>query len=95
MQRVSYYHSFCGQSDKGKTVEEKVLLTLIGSKLMGYCKNLLSSAEPVEKEFDEIVQVILNHLNHKPLIYCSRIQVLLIKSMRNESVVQYMAELQT
>ena len=60
---------------------------------MGYCENLLSPAEPVEKEFDEIVQVTLSHLNHKPLIYCSRIQVLLIKSMGNESVVQYMAGL--
>jgi len=60
---------------------------------MGYCENLLLPAEPVEKEFDEIIQVILSHLNHKPLIYCSRIQVLLIKSMGNESVVQYMAEL--
>ena len=46
--------------------KKAVLLTVIGSKAYGLLRNLLSPAKQVEKEFDEIVQVMQNHLNPRP-----------------------------
>ena len=64
---------FCGEQNNRRTAEEgSILLTVIGSKAYGLLRNLLSPAKPAEKEFDEIVQVMQNHLNPRPLIIAER-----------------------
>ena len=73
--------------------KKAVLLTVIESKAYGLLRNLLSPAKPVEKKFDEIVQVVQNHLNPRPLIIAERFKFHRRGQGVNESVVQYVAEL--
>ena len=53
-----------------------VLLTVIGSKAYSLLRNLLAPAKPADKDFDEIVQVLQNHLSPKPLIIAERFKFL-------------------
>ena len=73
--------------------KKAVLLTVIGSKAYGLLRNLLSPSKPAEKEFDEIVQVMQNHLNPRPLIIAERFKFHRRNQGENESVAQNMGEL--
>ena len=73
--------------------KKAVLLTVIGLKAYGLLRNLLSPAKPAEKEFDEIIQVMQNHLNPRPLIIAERFKFHRRNQGENESVAQYVAEL--
>ena len=73
--------------------KKAVLLTVIGSKAYGLLRNLLSPTKPVKKEFHEIVQVMHNHLNPRPLIIAERFKFHRRSQGENESVAQYVAEL--
>ena len=50
-----------------------VLLMVIGPKAYGLLRNLLASAKPADKEFDEIVRVMQNYLSPKLLIIAKRL----------------------
>jgi len=70
-----------------------VLLTVIGSEAYGLLWNLLSPAKPAEKEFNEKVQVMQNHLNPRLLIIAERFKFHRRNQGENESVAQYVVEL--
>ena len=70
-----------------------VLLTVIGSKSYGLLRNLVSPAKPAEKKFEDIVEVMKNHLNPKPLIIAERFKFHRRNQGENESISQYVAEL--
>ena len=70
-----------------------VLLTVIGSKTYSLLRNLLAPAKPADKGFDEIVQVLQNHLSPKPLIIAERFKFHRRNQGESESVAQYLVEL--
>ena len=82
-------------ANKITEAEQKVavLLTVIGSKAYSLLRNLLAPAKPADKDFDEIVQVLQNHLSPKPLIIAERFKFHRRNQGENESVAQYLAEL--
>ena len=82
-------------ANKITEAEQKVavLLTVIGPKAYSLLQNLLTPAKPADKDFDEIVQVLQNHLSPKPLIIAERFKFHCRNQGENESVAQYLAEL--
>ena len=70
-----------------------VLLTVIGSKDYSLLQNLLAPTKLADKGFNEIVQVLHNHLSPKPLIIAERFKFHQRNQEESELVAQYLAEL--
>ena len=57
------------------TTDEKkrgVLLTVIGSETYSLLRNLLLPLKPSELSFAQIIEVLKNHLNPKPIVIAER-----------------------
>ena len=70
-----------------------VVLTVIGSKRYELLHSLLAPTAPASKKFDELVTVLENHLNPRPLVIAERFKFHNRNQRESESVAQYMAAL--
>lgn len=72
-----------------------LFLTSAGSEHYGLLKNLLSPDKPSSKKYDEIIQVLKEHFEPKPLIIAERFKFHKRDQMENESGQQYFAALKS
>lgn len=70
-----------------------VLLSVMGPKTYNLLRNLMSPNKPASKPYKEIVKVLQEHLNPKPLVIAERFRFHNRNQKKNESVTDYMAEL--
>lgn len=82
-----------GITDYGK--KWTVLLRSCGAKTYKFMRSLVSPGKPSDKSFAELVNIVKNHLNPRPLqlttVYYSKVQVSQFIKDR-ESIQQYVAE---
>ena len=76
-------------------VQEKraILLTFCGMETYQLFKGLTAPAKPVEKTFNELVTLMINHENPKRNPIAERFQLNMHNRKTGESVSHYMAEL--
>ncbi len=60
-------------------------LTVIGTKAYSLLRNLLAPAKPVEKSYAELLKVIKQHLDPKPLVIAERFRFHRRKQLEGES----------
>jgi len=70
-----------------------VLLTVIGSKPYELLHSLLAPEAPASKKYDELVAVLGDHLNPKPLVIAERFKFHHHNQREGKTVAQYMATL--
>ena len=70
-----------------------VLVTVIGQKAYSLLRNLVAPTKPHDKKYDELVEVMKNHLKPKPLTIAERFKFNRRKQQEGESIAQFLAEL--
>ena len=70
-----------------------ILLSCVGAKTYGLLKSLTAPAKPSEKSYKEIVDILKNHLNPKPLVIGERFRFWKRDQKCGESVSSYIAQL--
>ena len=73
--------------------KKAVFLTVCGADMYQLISSLVSPSLPIEKTYDEMVAVLLNHLNPKPNIIVERYKFNGRMHKLGESVASYIAEL--
>lgn len=71
----------------------KILVTALSPKLFSLLKSLLFPKTYTDKTYEELVNILKNHLNPKPLVIPSRFTFINRKQKEGESVSSYIAEL--
>ena len=84
---------FVANDIKDDTKQVAVLLTVIGSKPYELLHSLLAPETPSSKKYEELVAVLGDHLNPKPLVIAERFKFHNRKQQEGETVAQYMAAL--
>lgn len=69
------------------------LLTLLGGKTYGLLRNLTLPDKPATKTYDDIVKLLKDHLNPKPLKVAERFRFYKRYQLQGETVNKYIAEL--
>ena len=90
-ERLGMY--FLANSIADTNKQKAVFLTVCGAELYKLIRSLVSPSKPIEKTYDELVAVLLNHLNPKPNIIMERYKFNIRTRKSGESVVSYIAEL--
>ena len=70
-----------------------VLLTVVGTRAYELLHSLLAPTLPSEKNYDELVKALQEHLNPKPLVIAERFRFHHRNQQEGETVAQYMAAL--
>lgn len=70
-----------------------VFLSVIGGKTYGLLKTLLAPKKPTEKTYEELRQVLQDHLSPKPVVIAERYRFWTVRQKAGQSVSQYLAEL--
>ncbi|XP_069122221.1 uncharacterized protein [Argopecten irradians] len=91
VERVEQYFIANGVDDVDK--QRSILLTVMGQKMYGLVRNLTSPEKPSDKTYDELKELISQHLKPKPLIIAERFKFHQRNQQSNETVCQYVAEL--
>ena len=76
--------------DRKKTA---IFLTLIGQETYKLLKNLLAPEKPNEKNYKELTDVLLGHLQPKPIFIAERYKFYQRKQETGESVAEFIATL--
>ena len=84
---------FVANEIKDEAKQVAVLLTVIGSKPYELLHSLLAPAVPASKKYAELVAVLGDHLNPKPLVIAERFKFHHRNQRVGETVAQYMAAL--
>jgi hypothetical protein len=84
---------FVANDIKDDTKQVAVLLTVIGSKPYELLHSLLAPVAPSSKKYEELVAVLGDHLNPKPLVIAERFKFHHRNQREGETVAQYMAAL--
>ena len=90
LERVSLYFA---ANDIGDGKKVSVLLTEIGTKNYGIIRSLVAPALPQDKTFADLVTVLTDHFQPKPLIIAERFRFYQRNQGPTESVLDYVAEL--
>ena len=72
-----------------------VLLSVIGSKAYGLLRNLLEPERPSEKDLDDLVTVLKQHFEPKPIVVAERFRFYRRMQAPGESFASYIAELKS
>lgn len=80
-------------NDIGDDKKVPSLLSLIGSKAYGLLRSLTAPAKPSEKNYDEIVRILKDHLSPKPLVTAERFRFYKRQQNEGENIMTYVAEL--
>ena len=75
------------------TKKVAVLLTAIGPKAYSLLRNLLAPVNPATKEYEELIDVMKDHLRPKPVVIAERFKFHRRNQGDGETVAQYMVEL--
>ena len=70
-----------------------MLLTVVGPKTYGLIRDLLAPEKPADKAYTEIVAVMKQHLNPKPIVIVERYKFHQRVQKEGESVACYFASL--
>ena len=68
-----------------------VMVTVMGAKAYSLLRNLVAPDKPTDREFSELVQMLKDHLNPKPLIIAERFKFHKRDQKEGESIAQYVA----
>ena len=90
IERVKLFIQANGIEDARKV---PVLLSMIGGKTYDLLRNLLSPADPKDKTFDELVEVLKGRFEPKPLVIAERFHFHKMNQVAGESVAQFIAKL--
>lgn len=67
------------------------LLSVMGATMYGLLRNLVQPNKPKEKTFDELLTVLNEHFEPKPLLVAERFHVNQSNQKANQLVAQYVA----
>ena len=70
-----------------------MLLTVVGPKTYGLIRDLLAPEKPADKVYTEIVAVMKQHLNPKPIVIAERYKFHQRVQKEEESIACYFASL--
>ncbi|KAI7813566.1 hypothetical protein IRJ41_020631 [Triplophysa rosa] len=90
VERVELY---CKANEVADEKKVSVLLSVMGVKTYGLLRSLLTPEKPADKTFKEIVDILHEHLNPKPLVIAERSRFHKRNQAKVESISEYMAEL--
>ncbi len=90
VERMELYCEANAVADEKKVA---VLLSLMGAKMYGLLRSLLTPEKPADKTFQQIVDILNEHLNPKPLVIAERFRFHKRNQAKGESVSEYIAEL--
>ena len=88
-ERLQQYFKANGITDADKKVA--VFLTVIGSHLYKLLRNLVSPAKPADKSYEELTQVLKQHLVPKPIIIAERLKFRKRIQKPGENIATYLA----
>ena len=86
-------HFFVANDIKDDAKQVTVLLTVIRSKPYALLHSLLAPVAPSSKKYEELVAILGDHLNPKPLVIAERFKFHHRNQREGEMVAQYMAAL--
>ena len=92
LERVQLFMTANAVKDDKKVA---VLLSIIGSKAYGLLRNLLEPARPSEKSYDDLVAVLKEHYEPKPIVIAERFRFYRRMQAPGESFASYIAELKS
>lgn len=92
VERLQYY--FVANDITGAGKKRAVLLSCCGGKVYRLVRNLCAPDLPDTKTYDELVHLIGEHLNPKPLVIAERYRFYLRTQSETENVSQFKAALQ-
>ena len=81
------------QDDDGRRKKRALFLSAIGGKMYGLIKTLLAPEKPVSKTYQELMELVRQHVSPKPIVIAERYNFYNRKQREGESVAQYIAEL--
>ncbi|PFX16058.1 Uncharacterized protein K02A2.6 [Stylophora pistillata] len=70
------------------------ILTLMGSKMYALLRSISAPRRPKEFNFAEIVEILAQHVDPKPIIIAERYKFLKAEQEESETIRQYLAKLQ-
>jgi len=91
-ERLEYYFAASEIRDNNK--KRAVLLGVCGGKTYKPIRNLVNSRKPTNKSFAELVNLVKNHLNHRPstIAYRFKFNSLFSSARRNNTTVRRRTE---
>ena len=69
------------------------LLTVVGAKTYALIKDLVAPNKPATKTFEELVKILEDHLNPKPLVISERFKFHQRNQKEGDSIAQFLAAL--
>ena len=88
VERLEQYLSANNVTEEKKKVA--VMVTVMGAKAYSLLRNLVAPSKPADKKFSELVQILKDHLNPKPLVIAERSKR---DQKEGETIAQYTAAL--
>ncbi|XP_071061030.1 uncharacterized protein [Pseudochaenichthys georgianus] len=86
---LQYFFEANEIEDAGR--QKSILLSSVGSQTYSLMRNLISPARPVDKTFDELVQLLKDHFNPKPSEIVQRYKFNSRSRKLGETVMEYVA----
>ena len=90
IERVELY---CIANDIIEEKKVSVLLSVMGPKTYGLLRSLLTPEKPADKTFQQIADILQQHLNPRPLVIAERFKFHKRNQHKGESISEYCAEL--
>ena len=90
-ERLEQYFATNKITDSGK--KRAVLLSVCGAKTYKLIRNLVNPRKPTDKSFAELVNLVKNHLNPRPLSVVYRCKFNSRFRQQGETIQQYVADL--
>ena len=91
VERTNFYFIANGITNEGK--KKAILLTEIGGKAYQAIQNLLVPSNPSDATFDEIVNLMQEHMKPTPSVIVQRFKFNTRERKPNESIANFLAEL--
>ncbi|KAK9515825.1 hypothetical protein VZT92_026433 [Zoarces viviparus] len=90
---IERMEQFFEANDVAEDKQVATLLSVMGAATYGLLRNLVQPRKPKDKTFDEIVAVLKEHYEPKPLLVAERFRFNRCNQKANQPVAQYVAEL--
>lgn len=90
VERVELY---CEANATENDTKVAVLLSVMGAKMYGLLRSLLTPEKPADKSFQQIADIVNEHLNPKPLVIVERFRFHKRNQAKGESISEYIAKL--
>lgn len=90
VERVELY---CEANATENDTKVAVLLCVMGAKMYGLLRSLLTPEKPADKSFQQIADIVNEHLNPKPLVIVERFRFHKRNQAKGESISEYIAKL--